>query len=115
MDLSARCFRIKERRNSVVGFATLYIQEGEGDDKIAFAIRGISVVDGKNGLFVNFPSRKDDRAESGYSDVSYPCNKLTRQKATEVILKAFENAEEPQGSDEFITIPEDIDKEVPFR
>ena len=58
------------------------------DDEIV--VKNIKVVDGRNGLFVSFPSEKGKDGE--YHDTFYPLTKATRDYIEDEILTAYENA-----------------------
>jgi len=53
-----------------------------------FIVKGIKVVEGKNGLFVGMPARKgkDDK----WHDTAYPLTKEFREVLNEVVLGAYE-------------------------
>ena len=53
----------------------------------AIAIRGIHVVEGKNGLFVQMPSRKTQNGD--YRDVVFPVTAETRQQIQQAVLDAY--------------------------
>ncbi|MCI8652121.1 MAG: SpoVG family protein [Angelakisella sp.] len=54
-----------------------------------FAIRGLRLMEGKNGLFVNFPSYK---GRSGYVDICFPTTAGLRQQMTEAAVTAYHQA-----------------------
>ena len=54
-----------------------------------FAVRGLRLMDGKNGLFVNFPSYK---GRSGYVDICFPTTAELRQQMTEAAVTAYHQA-----------------------
>ena len=51
-----------------------------------FVVTGLSVREGKNGLFVSMPSRK---AGNEYKDICYPITKELRQKITTAVLEKY--------------------------
>ena len=55
-----------------------------------FIVKGIRVIEGKDGLFVAMPSRK---AGDTYKDIAHPLNSETRTMVNDAILKAYEEAE----------------------
>lgn len=55
-----------------------------------FAVRGVNVKEGQNGLFVSMPSWKDGNNE--YHDICFPCTKEARAEFDRVVLKAFDQA-----------------------
>ena len=58
----------------------------------AFVVRGLGVVEGKNGLFISMPSRKDTQGK--YSDVAFPINNDLRGQITEAVLSAYRECNE---------------------
>ena len=60
-----------------------------------FVVRGARLVDGKNGLFVSMPSRKN--AEGEYFDVCFPINNETRLNILAVVTSAYEKALKEQA------------------
>lgn len=61
----------------------------------SFAIRGIRLVEGKNGPFLNFPSYK---GRSGYVDICFPTTAELRQQMTDMAVAAYQQAlEHHQG------------------
>lgn len=55
----------------------------------AFAIRGVKVVEGSNGLFVSMPSYK---AGNEYKDICFPITAESRKRLHEAVLGAYEQA-----------------------
>ena len=54
-----------------------------------FAVRGLRLMEGKNGLFVNFPSYK---GRSGYVDICFPTTAELRQQMTGIAVAAYYQA-----------------------
>jgi len=55
-----------------------------------FVVRGVRLVDGKNGLFVSMPSRKI--AADEYIDLCFPINNETRLIILGAVTAAYEKA-----------------------
>lgn len=55
----------------------------------AFAIRGVKIIDGTNGLFVSMPSYK---VGSEYKDICFPITAECSQKLHEAVIGAYEQA-----------------------
>lgn len=53
------------------------------------AVRGIRVIEGKEGLFVSMPSRKSG---DGYKEVCFPVTKDFRQQLHHSVLDAYQQA-----------------------
>jgi len=52
-----------------------------------FVIRGLKIIEGKQGLFVAMPSRK--RKDGEYQDIAHPINNEARAAMERVVLKAY--------------------------
>jgi stage V sporulation protein G len=61
----------------------------------AFVIRGLKVIEGKNGMFVAMPSRK--KPDGTYQDIAHPINNETREFIEGFILEEYqrERAKQP--------------------
>ena len=53
-----------------------------------FAVTGLKVVEGKNGLFVNMPSQQVK--DGTYKDVAFPVTKEYREELQNAVLMAYE-------------------------
>lgn len=53
----------------------------------SFAVRGIKVMEGANGLFAAMPSYKTGNGE--YKDICFPCTKEARARMNEAVLNAY--------------------------
>lgn len=53
----------------------------------SFAIRGLKVMEGANGLFVSMPSYRAGNGE--YKDICFPCTKEARSQLNEAVLNAY--------------------------
>jgi stage V sporulation protein G len=60
-----------------------------------FVVRGVRLVDGKNGLFVSMPSRKSAAGE--FFDICFPINNDTRLQILETVKAAYEKAAREQA------------------
>ncbi|MCM8779685.1 MAG: SpoVG family protein [Candidatus Omnitrophica bacterium] len=52
-----------------------------------FVVKGLRVIEGKNGLFVGMPQQQGKNGQ--WYDVSYPLSKQIHQEITEIVLKAY--------------------------
>ena len=57
-----------------------------------FVIRDIRIIEGNDGLFIAFPSRKNN--EGLYVDVAHPINSETRKMFEYAVFAEFNKAEE---------------------
>ena len=61
-----------------------------------FAVRGIQVRDGKNGVFVSMPQRKDAKGE--YRDICFPTTAEMRQAINAAVLGEYERTAPSRAS-----------------
>lgn len=68
----------------------------------AFVVRGLKIIEGKNGLFVAMPSRK--RKDGDYQDMVHPVNAEARRQLETVVLDEYRRlvAQSPLGPDAVI-------------
>ena len=58
-----------------------------------FVVSGLKVLNGKNGLWVAFPNRKDNKGE--YHDICFPITKEARQGIITTVLDKYNAEVEP--------------------
>jgi len=56
-----------------------------------FVIHDIKIIEGTEGLFIAMPSRKTKEGE--YKDIAHPINSDTRKELSDIVLKAYNEAE----------------------
>ena len=61
----------------------------------ALLIKGLKVVDGKNGLFVSMPSERGKNGQ--WYDSIVPLNKDVRDRLSQIVLEAYETDGESHG------------------
>ncbi|NQV04243.1 MAG: septation protein SpoVG family protein [Candidatus Omnitrophica bacterium] len=54
-----------------------------------FLVKGLKVVEGKNGLFVGMPGRVDK--EGKWHNIAYPLTKEFKALLTDIVLSAYES------------------------
>jgi len=59
-----------------------------------FVVHDIKVINGDNGLFIAMPSRRTKEGE--FRDIAHPIRPETRQMLQDLILKAYNEAEDPE-------------------
>lgn len=79
MDYKANVTLINKPGN-LKGFASVSVGDG-------FAVTGIRILEGENGLFVSMPSRK---TEKGYEDICFPTTKESREQLHKTVMEAYE-------------------------
>ncbi len=79
--------RIKriENKNRLKAVATVTFDE-------CFVVHELRLIEGKNGLFVAMPSKKNPRGE--FRDVCHPITRELRQVIEEAIIEAYHQEEE---------------------
>lgn len=89
MRVTVKVFMPQKDMGNLKAFASLTI-----DDKLV--ITGIKLVDGKNGLFINFPQYKSGEE---WKDVVFPLNKELRDKITKLVVDEY-NKETTKSNDD---------------
>ena len=67
----------------------------------SFAVRGLKVMEGANGLFVSMPSYRAGNGE--YKDICFPCTREARSQLNEAVLNAYQQSlaqNQSQGNQE---------------
>ncbi len=85
--LDARAYPIAEPKGNTVGYAGVTIND-------MFAVQGIRIINGENGLFAAMPSTKDSKGE--YRDVCFPTTKEFREQLNSAVLEAYAHAKEQE-------------------
>lgn len=62
-----------------------------------FVVKNVRVVEGKNGLFVSMPSRRN--ADGKYSDICFPIVSEVREQIEKIVLEAYQEALAKSGED----------------
>jgi stage V sporulation protein G len=78
--IEARAYPIAEPKGATVAFASINI-----DDK--FAVSGLRVVNGENGLFAAMPQTRDNKGD--YRDVCFPVTAELRQQINDAVLNEY--------------------------
>ena len=81
LDMTVKVHPVRDNK-SLLATASVTI----GD---CFAVRGIQVRDGKNGVFVSMPQRKDAKGE--YRDICFPTTAEMRQAINAAVLGEYEH------------------------
>lgn len=83
MDIKVSSITLLDREDSKTkAMATLLIND-------EFAVHGIKVIEGKNGEFVQMPSKRD--ANGNYNDIVFPINAETRTQINNAVLERYKN------------------------
>lgn len=81
--IEARAYPVEKSKSNTLAFASINI-----DGK--FAVNGIRVVSGENGLFVSMPQTRDAKGE--YRDICFPVTKELRQQVNSTVLAEYSAA-----------------------
>ena len=77
--------KIEKEGSRMKGRASVLIDDG-------LAIHNIRIIEGKDGLFIAMPSRKN--ADGEYHDIAHPINAETRKMFEDAIFEAYNKEEE---------------------
>jgi len=80
MDLEVKAYPIREPKGNTKAFASVTIDG-------MFGIHGISVIEGKNGLFASMPQTRDKTG--GFRDVAHPVTSEGRKALNEAVLSEY--------------------------
>ncbi len=84
MKLTVKINKIKEPKGATKAFASVTIED-------AYVITGLTVVEGKNGAFVQMPQKK---VGEEYKDTFFPVTKEARQELSDAVLAAYAAVED---------------------
>ena len=79
-NIEAQVYPLKETRGNTLAMASLTIGG-------CFAVRGVKVVQGRNGPFVSMPQAKDGKG--GYQDVCFPISREVREQVSRLVLDKY--------------------------
>ena len=106
----------EKENSSIRGLARIYLDD-------CFTVRNISLIMGKNGLFVSMPSYKtnqiDEKNQSVYRDICYPVTGEFREKVNNLLTNAYEKAVAEvqenvlEQADGFIPVQDSSDMDFP--
>jgi len=80
MDIEIRAYPIAEPKGNTKGYASVTIDG-------LFGAHGISIVEGKNGLFMSMPQTRDAKGE--YRDIFHPVTTEGRKALQDAVLAEF--------------------------
>lgn len=87
MNISVKTFANSDRESAIKANATLTIDN-------AFVVKNLTVVQGKNGLFVNMPHHKtnevDENGKAVYRDDAFPLSKDVRDVIQKAAIESYE-------------------------
>ena len=104
LDFNVKVTPFEREGSNIRGLARVYLAD-------AFVINNVSLLEGRNGLFVAMPSYKVKQAgENGkgeYQDICYPVTKAFREKLYGAVTEAYELAKEGQEKQQTSEKPEE--------
>ena len=77
--------KIEKEGSRMKGIASILLDD-------SFAVHDIRIIEGKEGLFIAMPSRKN--ADGEYHDIAHPINAETRKMFEDAIFEAYNKEEE---------------------
>ena len=80
MNLEVRVYPIAEPKGNTKGFASVTVDD-------MFGAHGISIKEGKNGLFVSMPQTRDGKGE--FRDIFHPVTSEGRKALNDAVLSEF--------------------------
>jgi len=80
LNIEVRAFPIAEPKGAVKGYANVNIDD-------VFALNGLSIREGKNGLFVSMPQTRDGKGD--YRDIFHPTTTEGRNALQSAVLTEF--------------------------
>lgn len=87
LKFDARTSPLERRDSKVKGISRVYVND-------CFVINNISLIEGKNGMFVSMPSYKttqvDEKGNAIYQDLIYPVTKEFREKLFSGVKESYE-------------------------
>lgn len=72
-----------KNEEALKGFASLLVGE-------ALMVTGIRIIQGKHGLFISMPQRKNPKTGE-YADVAFPISKEKREELQKAVLAAYQD------------------------
>ena len=92
MKITSVTVRKVDKENSrMKGIASVLLDD-------CFVIRDIRIIEGKEGLFIAMPSRKN--ADGEYHDIAHPINAETRKYIEDVVIEKQQDEEKTTDSEE---------------
>ena len=87
MKITAEVSRIFEDRSDMLKAATNIIME---DDKDRIVIKNVRIIEGKNGLFMSLPARRNVKNE--FKEICYPLSADLRKRMSDAVITAYKEA-----------------------
>ena len=87
MKITAEVSRIFEDRSDMLKAATNIILE---DDKDRIVIKNVRIIEGKNGLFMSLPARRNVKNE--FKEICYPLSADLRKCMSDAVITAYKEA-----------------------
>jgi stage V sporulation protein G len=85
-----RVYRV-ESTGSLRAYATVTLDN-------AYAVHGLKIMEGENGLWISMPASKNKRGE--FKDIFHPVSREARQVLVDAVLGAYQSEESPSPPEE---------------
>lgn len=112
LDFKVSVTPFEKEDSNIRGLARIFIED-------CFVIGNVSLLEGKNGLFVAMPSYKtkqtDKEGKSVYQDVCYPITKEFREKLYDTLKEAYEQAKEQKQEEARDSVGKDVKEQIPSK
>ena len=79
--------KIEKENSRIRGIASVVLDE-------CFAVHGIRIIEGDEGLFIAMPSRKSSNGE--YHDIAHPISQECRKMFEDAIVEEYNNLKEDE-------------------
>jgi len=86
MDIKAKVY--KSNVSWLEGTASITIDD-------CFVVKGIKILNGKNGLFISMPNQKNRSGD--YKDICFPITKEARQQIIDAIMEEYNKIDNTQN------------------
>lgn len=107
LDFNVKVTPFERESSNIRGLARVYLAD-------VFVINNVSLLEGRNGLFVAMPSYKikqvDEGGKSEYQDICYPVTRAFREKLYGAVTEAYELAKEKREKEPVSEKPEEKGK-----
>ncbi len=112
LDFNVKVTPFEREGSNIRGLARVYLED-------SFVVNNISLLEGRNGLFVAMPSYKVKQAsgngKSEYQDICYPVTKAFREKLYDAVMDVYElerdGQEKQQASEKLEQKEKEVDKD----
>lgn len=98
MEIKAKVYKINDK-DWLKGMASITIDN-------SFVVKGIKIIESRNGLFVAMPNRK--RINGEYADICFPITAEARQQINDEIFKVYNKEENSISNNEEVMATDEL-------